>query len=239
MLKPLLLAVALSALAPIASIASPPASPPPDPGVVRVTHLTVAAFLGECDRAAPDCAADAKSIDERLKVEAVVRRVNNPEQLASDYCEPPGMTDEARRDILISFLRIHPELAAGSLNAGAQQAFHSAWSERCAEADRAHAATIERLEHTTVAQYLDTCKSDDSACAALSGDAQHELGRRAFRATAEQAAAYGFCLPDLPPQDVRTAIVGYLNKHPELASHTILEGGRKALAALWPNHGEC
>jgi hypothetical protein len=149
------------------------------------------------------------------------------------------MTDEARRDILVGYLKIHPELAAGSLNAGAQQAFHAAWSQHCAEEDRTRSAGIDRLEHTTVGQYLEACKSDDHTCQALSADAQHELVRRAFRATAEQSAAYGFCVPDKNPQEIRTAIVGYLSQHPELASHTLLEGGRKALVALWPNHGDC
>jgi hypothetical protein len=240
MSKPLIIAAALAALAPVGGLAEPTApSSAPDPSIARVAQLTAAGFLTECAKDAARCAVDARTIDVRLSLAAEVRRVNNPAAPARDYCEPDGMTDEARRDLVVAYLHVHPELGDGPFATGALKAFTSAWGSRCQELDRAQTAASQKLERTTVAEYLETCKSNESACASLTADAGHELVRRAFVSSAEQAGQYAFCYPDLPAEDVRRDIVKYLAQRPELASRTLLEGDRRALIELWPNKGEC
>ena len=231
--RSLTLAAALAALLPAALMAEP------DPAVTRVLHMTASGFMTECQSNAPDCAKDARTIDERLQLETVVRQVNNPSRLPSDYCEPDGVSDEARSGMLVSYLKIHPELAEGSLSVGAQAAFHAAWGPRCAELDRQKAALAQKLEATTVGDYLTLCKLNEAGCSSLTRDAGQELIRRAFRATAEQSAAYDFCYPDLPESDLRAQLARYFGQHPELASHTLIEGERKALNDLWPNKDQC
>jgi hypothetical protein len=241
--KPLIIAIAIAALAPVAGLAEPSATSQPaaapDASIARAAQLTAAGFLNECAKDAARCAVDARTIDVRLSLAAEVRRVNNPAAPARDYCEPDGMTDEARRDLLAAYLHVHPELGAGPFATGALKAFESAWGSRCQEIDRARAAASQKLERTTVAEYLEACKSNESACASLTADAGHELVRRAFVSTAEQAGQYAFCYPDLPADDVRRDLVKYLAQRPELASRTLLEGDRRALIELWPNKGEC
>jgi hypothetical protein len=218
----------------------------------NVDQLTASGYLAECQSDPQQCAKDADAADLSLTAQAIaeaaVKAAAETAQEAAPvnessvdiYCEPEGATDETRRNVLVAYLRTHPEVGSQPLLEEAKAAFMAAWSGECATQRQADMAKVARLQQATVADYLSICRTSIGRCDSLTSDADDELVSRALRAQINDNLPAAFCFPHLPLSAIRTAMVGYLKGKDSLAATPLLNGWSAGFSSLWPNtDGQC